>query len=269
MINSIEFLKPKEAAFSLNLARLIPLAILLLSMFGLNAQTPEQLFETGNSNYAQNNFEEAIKNYEKVLEAGYESAAVYYNLGNANYKLNRIAPSIYNYEKALQLKPNDQEIRNNLEFAQNMTVDAITPLPQNTFKKWYRAVLGLFSLNGWAILTVVLMGIFTLCFLVYYFTASTSFKRAFFTISFLALGLGLLSLTMAFQAQSDDQNRNFAIVFSPEAEIKNAPNLSGESSFVLHEGTKVRVIEQDVNWARIQLADGKEGWIPASDLKVL
>ena len=74
---------------------------------------------------------------------------------------------------------------------------------------------------------------------------------------------------MAFQTQSDDQNRNFAIVFSPEAEIKNAPNLSGESSFVLHEGTKVKVLEQDVNWARIQLADGKEGWIPVSDLKVL
>jgi len=269
MIKNIEFFRPKTSGCRYNVAQLIFACMVLCVSFGSHAQTPEQLFETGNSQYAQNNYEEAIKNYEKVLDAGYESAAVYYNLGNANYKLNRIAPSIYNYEKALQLKPNDQEIKNNLEFAQNMTVDAITPLPQNTFKKWYRAVLGLFSLNGWAILTVVLLGIFTLCFLVYYFSTSTSLKRGFFTVSFLALGLGLLSLTMAFQAQADAQNRNFAIVFSPEAEIKNAPNLAGESSFVLHEGTKVRVLEQDVNWARIQLADGKEGWIPASDLKIL
>lgn len=266
MITSIEYFKPigvKKSALHL------VIAVFLLNCISLVAQTPEQLFETGNSQYAQNNFEEAIKNYEQVLEAGYESAAVYYNLANANYKLNRIAPSIYNFEKALQLKPNDQEIKNNLEFAQNMTVDAITPLPQNTFKKWYRAVLGLFNLDGWAILTVVLFGVFTISFLLYYFIASTTLKRTFFTLSFLALGLGLLSLTMAFQAQSDANNRNFAIVFSTETEIKNAPNLAGETSFVLHEGTKVRILEEDVNWVQIQLADGKEGWMPASDIKIL
>ncbi|MBH12831.1 MAG: ion channel protein, partial [Leeuwenhoekiella sp.] len=72
--------------------------VLFMASLSLNAQTPQQLFETGNSQYAQNNFEEAIKNYEKVLDSGYESAAVYYNLANANYKLNRIAPSVYNYE---------------------------------------------------------------------------------------------------------------------------------------------------------------------------
>lgn len=266
MMTSIENFRP--IAIKKNALYLV-LAVFLLNCFSLVAQTPEQVFETGNSQYAQNNFEEAIKNYEQVLDAGYESAAVYYNLGNANYKLNRIAPSIYNFEKALQLKPNDQEIKNNLEFAQNMTVDAITPLPQNTFKKWYRAVLGLFNLDGWAILTVVLFGVFTISFLVYYFIASTSLKRTFFTLSFLALGLGLLSLTMAFQAQSDANNRNFAIVFSTETEIKNAPNLAGETSFVLHEGTKVRILEEDVNWVQIQLADGKEGWMPASDIKIL
>ena len=91
------------------------------------SQSPEQYFEAGNSEYAKNNFEAAIMNYKNVLESGYSSAAVYYNLGNANYKLNRIAPSVYNYEKALLLKPNDAEIKNNLQFAQNMTIDAITP----------------------------------------------------------------------------------------------------------------------------------------------
>ncbi|MCC4211836.1 tetratricopeptide repeat protein [Leeuwenhoekiella parthenopeia] len=269
MIKNIEFFRPKSSGFRCNATQLIFAFVVLFVAFVSHAQTPEQLFETGNSQYAQNNYEEAIKNYEKVLDAGYESAAVYYNLANANYKLNRIAPSIYNYEKALQLKPNDQEIKNNLEFAQNMTVDAITPLPQNIFKKWYRAVLGLFSVDGWAVLTVALLGLFTLSFLFYYFIASTSLKRTLFTVSFLALGLGLLSLTLAFQSQSEKRNRIFAVIFSPEAEIKNAPNLAGESSFVLHEGTKVRVLEQDVNWAMIQLADGKEGWIPVSDIKLL
>ena len=245
--------------------------ILLLFMvsLSLNAQTPQQLFETGNSQYAQNNFEEAIKNYEQVLDAGYESSAVYYNLANANYKLNRIAPSVYNYEKALALKPNDKEIKNNLLFAQNMTVDAITPLPENTFKKWWNSLLNLFTLNTWAIITVVLILLFTLSFIVYYFGNKTGVKRAFFTIAFHCLGLGLLSLSLAFQARSNEKNKRFAVVFSPEAEIKNAPNRSSEEVFVLHEGTKVRVLEEQGEWQLIRLADGKEGWIPNTDIKLL
>ena len=40
-------------------------------------------------------------------------------------------------------------------------------------------------------------------------------------------------------------------------------------AFTLHEGTKVQISAQDGNWFRITLADGKDGWIPASDLKQL
>ncbi|MFD2824951.1 SH3 domain-containing protein [Leeuwenhoekiella polynyae] len=243
--------------------------VVVLCVFSASAQTAQQLFETGNSQYAQNNYEEAIKNYEQVLDAGYESAEVYYNLANANYKLNRIAPSVYNYEKALALKPNDKEIKNNLQFAQNMTVDGITPLPENTFKKWWNQLLNLFTLDGWALVTVVLIVLFTLSFLVYYFGSKTVLKRSFFTIAFVSLGLGLLSLTLAFQARSNEKNKRFAVVFSPEAEIKNAPNMGSEEVFVLHEGTKVRVIEEQGDWQLIRLADGQEGWIPKTYIKLL
>lgn len=246
--------------------------ILILAIFTsvkVFAQTPEQLFETGNSQYAQNNYEAAIQNYEKVLDAGYASAAVYFNLANANYKLNRIAPSIYNYEKALALKPNDKEIKNNLQFAQNMTIDAITPLPQNVFKKWYNQILGVFTIDGWASLTVAFSLLFTLCFLIYYFTTRVGGKRAFFTLSFITLGLGILSLVFTFQAKSNAKNREFGVVFSSEAEIKNEPNMGSEQTFILHEGTKVRILEEQGDWQMIRLADGKEGWIPKNSLKII
>ena len=259
----------KTQDLQLKYRSLIVILALICSAFLASAQTPQQLFETGNSQYAQNNFEEAIKNYEQVLDAGYESAELYYNLANANYRVNRIAPSVSDYEKALVLKPNDKAIKNNLQFAQNMTVDAITPLPENTFKKWWNQLLNLFSLDGWAIITVVLIMLFTLSFLVYYFGNKTVLKRSFFTIAFVSLGLGLLSLTLAFQAQSNEKNKRFAVVFSPEAEIKNAPNIGSDEVFVLHEGTKVRVIEEQGDWQMIRLADGQEGWIPKADVKLL
>ena len=63
--------------------------------------------------------------------------------------------------------------------------------------------------------------------------------------------------------------KNPAIVFSESTEVKSEPNLGSEAVFTLHEGTKVQIIIKEDDWARIRLVDGKDGWIPLSDLKEL
>ncbi|MBT8264093.1 MAG: tetratricopeptide repeat protein, partial [Muriicola sp.] len=105
--------------------------ITILSIFisFLTSAQNNALFENATTAYNKGNYEAAIQNYLEILENGEHSAILYYNLGNAYYKLNKIGPSIYYYEKALLLDPNDTEIKQNLAFAQNMTIDAIEPLP--------------------------------------------------------------------------------------------------------------------------------------------
>ncbi len=49
--------------------------------------------------------------------------------------------------------------------------------------------------------------------------------------------------------------------------MRSAPTLNAEEIFKIHEGTKVMVIDAIDNWKKITLADGKEGWIIADDLK--
>lgn len=58
---------------------------------------------------------ESIAAYEKLLQGGVESAALYYNLGNAYYRTGKIAASILNYERALKLDPNNKDAKYNLE----------------------------------------------------------------------------------------------------------------------------------------------------------
>ncbi len=235
----------------------------------VQSQSAAQYFEKGNAAYEAENYQDAIDKYSRVLELKQESAALYYNLANANYKLNRIAPSIYNYERALQLKPGDADIKSNLVFAQNMTIDAITPLPQNTFSKWYKSILNLFTIDGWATAAVVFTMLFMGCFLVYFFVYSTAQKRLFFTATCLSFFLGLSALFFAFRSQSQTNENNIAIVFSPTVEVRQEPKMSSEEAFVLHEGTKVRILSVREEWSEIQLADGKEGWIPKTDIKAL
>ena len=58
-----------------------------------------------------------------------------------------------------------------------------------------------------------------------------------------------------------------AIIFSPAAEVKNAPTKSSDVYFELHEGTKVLILETLDNWKKIKIADGKMGWIDTAAIK--
>jgi len=229
----------------------------------------EPLFEQGKENYKNENYTDAIANWDKVLEAGEHSAALYFNLGNAYYKLNQIGPSIYYYQKALQLAPNDSDIKNNLSFAQNATVDAIEPLPQTLFAKWDQQVSELMTYEGWAWTTAVAAMLLSLCFLMYYFSGLSGRKRVYFAGFLISTFVMITAFTMSYRVFDRSLNDRQAIVFAESTQIKSEPSMGGETSFVLHEGTQVQILEVDAEWFHIRIADGKEGWIIASDVKEL
>ena len=229
----------------------------------------QELFAQGKERYKAEKYQEAIDAWLKILASGEHSSALYFNLGNANYELNNIGPSIYYYEKALQLDPTDSEIKNNLRFAQNATIDVIEPLPRTVFSKWYTNVSGILTYEGWAIATVIFSSSFVVLFLLYYFSFSEGRKRLMFVSSLFMMIFLLGSLTMAFRTYNDFTKNNPAIIFAESTEVKNGPTIGSEVAFVLHEGTKVQILERDNDWARIQLADGKDGWILVDDIKEL
>lgn len=245
------------------------LYILTFLLSVITSAQNESLFEEGNTLYSNGKYYEAIEKYEAIINSGYQSAEVYFNLGNAHYKLNRIAPSIYYYEKALLLAPGDKEILNNLSFAQNMTIDAIETVPEIGISRFLRKAINAFSFDTWAYLSVSFMILFIILFLAYYFTSNTGKKRFTFVTSIISIFLMLLFLTFAFKKQSIDRKDNPAIVFAQEALVRTDPNLSGEEAFRLHEGTKIQVIDTINNWAEILLVDGKTGWIITENIKLL
>ncbi len=241
--------------------------LMLLSVLSFAQNGP--LFEQGKSLYKAEKYQEAVTSWMKVIDNKYHSAELYFNLGNAHYKLNNIGPSIYYYEKALLLAPNDGDIKNNLAFAENARVDAIEPLPKTIFYKWYHTISEVLTFDGWAYASVLFSIGFVLLFLIYYFSYSEGRKRFFFVSAALSILLLGMSLSMAYSTYDDAIKNQPAIIFAESIEVREAPNLGSEISFTLHEGTKVQIIEKDTDWVLIEIANGKEGWIPFSDLKEL
>ncbi|NAS31119.1 tetratricopeptide repeat protein [Flavobacteriaceae bacterium R38] len=248
--------------------KLIFAIILLFSSFNF-AQDNEALFEEANKLYNEGDYEGAIERYEKIVAKGQHSAAIYYNLGNAHYKLNNVAPTIYFYEKALLLSPNDEDINNNISFARNMTLDDIEVLPQTGFNKLIEKSIGKLSYDTWAILSILFIILFVITFLLYYFSFKQQIKRLYFILSALSILICVFSVVFAFQEYNSIQKDRPAIIFAVESDVKSEPNERSENVFLLHEGTKVNVLEELNDWKKIKLLDGKIGWIPQDDLKEL
>ncbi|WP_422083021.1 tetratricopeptide repeat protein [Ulvibacterium sp.] len=229
----------------------------------------EAIFEQATSAYNEGDYETAITHYLEILDNGKHSAALYFNLGNSYYKINQIAPSIYYYEKALLLKPNDPEIRNNLAYAQNMTLDAIEKMPETGLSKIYNKITGLLSFDQWAVTAVLFTILFVLLYIAFFYFRYSSRKRIAFITGMISLIIALISMTFAFIQYNDFKRDRPAIIFSEEVTVKSEPNTRSQEVFTLHEGTKIHVLDSLNDWKKIRIGDGKTGWLMDTDIKML
>lgn len=247
---------------------LLPLVLILWTAPVLRAQS-DSLFHKATDAYNEGAFQQAADHYLEILENGRHSAALYYNLGNTYYKMGQIAPSIYYYEKGLLLSPGDPEILNNLAYAENMTLDAIQPLPRTDISRFYQRILNLLHTDQWAYAGIAFMILFVLGFLAFYQLRSPNQKRIALIAGLVFLALSIFSTSMAYlqyQAYLQDQP---AIVFRQEVSVRAEPNPGAPEAFRLHEGTKVQVRDSLGDWRKILLADGQTGWMPVDDMRLL
>ena len=219
------------------------------------------------SAYARGEFQQAIKDYEALLKQG-ASADLYYNLGNAYYRSENITRAVLNYERALLLSPGDRDIRFNLQIAQAKTIDKIVPESEMFFFTWYRALVNLMSVDGWASVALVSLALVIILLLVYLFSERVWLRKVGFFGGILMLLLFVLSNIFAWQQKQNLLFRKGAIVMTPTISVKSTPASNGTDLFILHEGTKVVITDSSMkDWREIRIADGKEGWIESKHLE--
>lgn len=247
--------------------RFYTILLLVTSCLGFSQNTA--LFEKANKLYNDGKYQEAIEVYNTIEKSNEHAAALYFNLGNCYYKLNQIAPSIYYYEKALLFNPRDEDVLINLQYAQNMVIDEVTELPKTNISRFLDGLLFGFHYRVWAILSIVFMMLFAVMFILYYYQQVSGKKRLFFVLGMVAFLFSAISVFSAFRQQNIINTQNPAIIFSKEVSVKAEPNLRSSEAFLLHEGTKVEVVDQLEEWRKIRLPDGKTGWLTNDTIKVI
>tara|TARA_B100000029_G_scaffold233404_1_gene230712 strand:- start:1758 stop:2522 length:765 start_codon:yes stop_codon:yes gene_type:complete len=244
--------------------------IYLISSINLLAQVDaEKLFNTGNELYNEGRNIEAINYYKQIINNDIHSAELYYNMANAYYKIDSIASSIYYYEKALALNPSDKEIINNLKLVNNALVDEINPIAEPIFQSILNQFSNIFYFESWGYISIFFSFLIVVLFLTYYFAKETRIKRVTFISLCTAVILMLISLVNGYRGFDNIVNDKYAIIYAYETDLKTEPNNRSETLFMLHEGTKVKVLENYNNWIKIQLTNGQIGFLQLIDVKIL
>lgn len=253
-------------------------AVTVVAAFLMLAPTPavraadttaaDSLWTAGTEAYAAGLWDGAISSWNSVRELGLESPELYYNLGNAFFKSGNIAHAILNYERALKLDPSYSDAKFNLEFAQASVQDKIEEVPELFIKTLGRKICWLMSSDGWAVLALVLLAAVLAMMLVFLLGRTPGMRKTGFFAGIALTLLVILSAVFAFWQKADYKAADTAIVTRALCSVKSSPGSdSATNLFVLHEGTKVKILDSVGEWDNIELADGRQGWLQASDIE--
>ncbi len=231
---------------------------------------PQSLWQRANAAYSEGKWNDAIKDYGMIASLGIENAQLYYNLGNANFKAGNLPEAILNYERALKIDPSYADARYNLEFASTQTQDRIEAVPEFILRTWTRKVCYLLGSDQWAIIFLVGLALLCSMVLLFFLSPTTAGKRTGFILAIVLLLFDGATLGFSLHQKNDYSVRDEAIVMSPVISAKSSPSQSGNMDlFVLHEGTKVTVLDTVGDWYNITISDGRQGWVRAGDLEVI
>lgn len=240
------------------------LAFMFMVCISANAVVTKQMAD---AEYAKENYQEAIKQYNEILKDGV-SADVYYNLGNAYFRTGNITQAILAYERAEKLAPGNDDIRFNLQFARSKTPDKITPQPEIFFVTWYKSLVNLTDSDTWATISIVSFILTLILFSLYLFSPNATLIRGGFYSGVLCLLCFLATTFLAWQQKVQSETHDGAIITAPTVTVKNTPSASSANSMVLHEGTRVDITDRTIKgWLGIRLTDGREGWLHTNDIE--
>lgn len=233
------------------------LLVLLMLFAGCqpSSQNSMKLFYQANTVYKSGDYDGALKLYQGIIETGFVSAAVYYNMGNCYIKKNDLGRAILWYERALRINPRDGDLLANWKYAKSRMKNPEVFEKKNFAERLFY-LPGITDDEIFIILCLVLSGISALVLIGLYL--QWRFQKTFFFIAILSVFFIFHVFSFCNKLGTYD---NQAVVLST-AEVKYEPEENATTYFTAYEGWKVRFLKESSGWVKIQRPDGLTGWLP-------
>ena len=228
-----------------------------------------KIYHQANIAYQKLDYETSIRLFEQLIKNKSVSEEVYFNLGNSYFKAGNFAKAILNYERAKKVDPDDEDINFNLKIASLKVVDKIESVPEIFYKKWINQFSLLFPPDTFSIILIFLIWLLFLSAAFYVFARSVIAKKISFIFTITILFLTFISGVMASRSHAIARIDRQSIIMSTSVYVKSSPDEKGNDLFILHEGTKIDVLDQLNNWRKIRIANGSVGWMKSDEMEII
>ena len=229
--------------------------------------TPAERWEVGNKAYIEGKYNDAAVAYRSILEGGEYSVELYYNLANAYFKMDSIGKAILYYNKALRIDPSSADIEHNLALAEAKTKDRIKALPEFFLTGWLKSIRNGMSCMAWSIISILLLAAFLASTLLFLLASQIGLRKGGFYGALCSFVLFVAATLFAISSRNDMLSHDEAVVMISAIAVKSSPDRSASDLFVLHEGTKLKVVAEMDEWCEIVIADGKKGWTERKNIE--
>jgi tetratricopeptide (TPR) repeat protein len=230
-----------------------------------NLESATALFNKGNQNYEEGKFDQAIEDYQEIVNLGVKNFKVFYNLGNAYFRQNKLGEAILNYRRALALRPRDEDAKANLSFVKLFTLDKIEEQKINPLSNVLHWFLDLWSIDEFALFASFFYTLTMTLGILMLFRGSKRYLRIGFVTFLILMVIFATSLFAKIYLESMD----YGVVVAAEVEVRSGPGDDYILQFTGHEGLEFRVDGKSEGWFRISLPNGIRGWIPEEAVEII
>jgi hypothetical protein len=228
----------------------------------------DEAWKRGNEAHLHGDYAAAVAAYEQLDRQHVVSADLYYNLGVTYFRQQKIGHAIWAFERALVVAPEDDDVRFNLAQARKLAGQRAHDKLEGAEREpaWVRAVNFLPpSTEVW-----LFCGLYLGCFALLFLRRTMAHdSRLAVTTGAALLGAGALLAGLLVLGRVSLDRIPAAVVLPDKVAVKEGADPSFRTSFDVHGGLRVRVVEREQDWLRIRLQNGLEGFVRVEDLGLL
>ncbi|MFW5799237.1 MAG: hypothetical protein ACOCV8_00355 [Spirochaetota bacterium] len=212
-------------------------------------------------------FEEASSIYLNLINKGYKSAYLYYNLANSYFNIGELGKTIYYYKIADKLKPSFRDIDRNLAEARSEVKNYIEDKNQNT-------IIEIFFFWHFQIPLTIRLWIGITSFILIWIIAGINllYRKRYLKGILIALTIisAIFIASITTQYITDNTQWWGVVTANEGVEARKGPGENYEPSFTekLSEGIEFTINDKKGNWYKVKLKNNEICWIPEDSVIV-
>ncbi len=240
------------------------LLIGLIATVKLKADLASDKLIEANTAYDAGELDKAKQIYRELIKDHPANGKLYYNLANIADRKGEVGEAMAALLKGRSLRPRDPDLKANLSYLAGKIADKLSVERQKSIIRFIGFWTNWTTLKEMVYLSAFFLMVLFIMISVWLFKPKlTGAKQASIVLACLC-ALSLFATSISFNGQE-----TWGAVTADQTDVFSGPSTSHKSLFQLREGAPFMVNGSlDNGWYKIELSDGKKGWVAATKAQV-